>query len=231
MNADKLIKAAYYLSGVVSRDLDTVAGSQVADGLMWLNFILSENSSDGGLVPYYSHTNFDTVAGQEEYFVPGLVDLATLTFTLGDVRYSTAHRLRNRYFGSNRVNNLTSLPFTFTDERTIGGTNIFFYYIPDGVYNIQIDGLFQLPALALMDDLSTIFDQYYIQYLVYKLAQRICQFNSIVFAQDKLQVLENLERKIPKVHNTDMRCNVSTPFSGYPYMNYGQINIGRSFYP
>ena len=231
MNTDKLITTAYYLSGVSSRDLETVAGSQLADGLQWLNFILSENSSNGSLVPYYSHVEFDTVHGQEEYFVEGLVDLVTLTFTLDQVRYATAHRLRNRYFGSNRVEGLQSLPFTFTDERTLDGTNVYFYYIPDSVYRIKITGLFKIGPLAADDDLSLIFDDYYIQYLIYKLAYRIAQFNGVAFEPDKLQVLNQLEKKIPTVHNDDYRCNIRNPFGDKGDFNYGQINIGRGYYP
>ena len=79
MNTNELIVNAYYLSEIVSRELEEVSGSQLADGLRMLNGILAEKSAKGYQIPYYTETEFNTVIGQEEYFVQGLIDVSTVT--------------------------------------------------------------------------------------------------------------------------------------------------------
>ena len=42
---NQLISGAYYASGVVSREFETVSGAQIGDGLEWLNNIIRKRSS------------------------------------------------------------------------------------------------------------------------------------------------------------------------------------------
>jgi hypothetical protein len=87
MNTLGLISNAYYLSGILSRGFETISSEQTTDGLELLNDIIAEKSITTSLIPYYSHTTFDTVEGQSEYEVPGLMDIRELTFSIDNVRY------------------------------------------------------------------------------------------------------------------------------------------------
>ena len=71
---------------VVSRDFETVTGSQQADGLDMLNDLLNEKAAKGNMIPYYSHATFNCVIGQEKYNIPGLMEISALTFIEGTVR-------------------------------------------------------------------------------------------------------------------------------------------------
>ena len=125
-----LITRAFYLSQVVSRELEEVSGQQISDGLIWLNALLSLKSAHSRLIPYYTEYQFNAVIGQEVYFVPELVQPETLTFNIGPVRYSTQPVPRRAYQGSGRVDNITSLPFNWNFERTLGGANISLVFSP-----------------------------------------------------------------------------------------------------
>ncbi|NIV16246.1 MAG: hypothetical protein GWN62_34815, partial [Aliifodinibius sp.] len=79
MKASELVANAWYLSGIVARDLETVSGSQATDGLRLLNDLLSEKRITGRLIPYFTQTSFNAVVGQESYFVNDLIETEDVT--------------------------------------------------------------------------------------------------------------------------------------------------------
>ena len=88
----QLITRAFYLSQVVSRDLQVPNSSQITDGLYLLNAILDYKKSDLRLIPYFTFYEFDTVLNQELYFIPNLLLIDTITFNIGDVRYRDVYK-------------------------------------------------------------------------------------------------------------------------------------------
>lgn len=151
----QLIANAYYASGIVSREFETVGGTEQADALRWLNEIIAQKTVDDGMIPYESAYEFTANAGQEVYFIPNLIALDSLTFTLQTVRYSMAYTQRNEYFGSSRVNGINSLPFQWYVERKFKGANLYMYFSPDKDYPIQAHGTFRLASVSLGQDLTT----------------------------------------------------------------------------
>ncbi len=171
----QLITRAYYLSQVISRQLQIPDGEQITDGLYLLNEVFDTKSSDLHLIPYFSEYVFSTVQGQEEYFVPNLIYTDSATFNIGVVRYSMVDMSRKEYFSTPRVDNIETLPFSYRIERCLGGSNIFLYFLPDTDYVIKIWGKFSLTDVTLTTDLSLTFDGFYLAYLRYALAAKICQ--------------------------------------------------------
>ena len=51
------------------------------------------------------------------YFVPNLIQVDTLVFFLNSIRFSMDFNKRNNYFGSNRVQNIKTLPYQWYFER------------------------------------------------------------------------------------------------------------------
>ena len=94
----QLITRSFYLSQVVARDLQTPTGSQISDGLYLLNALLDIKGSDLHLIPYFQETMLTTVQGQEEYFVPNLFYVDSMTFNIGVVRYPMIEMTRKQYF-------------------------------------------------------------------------------------------------------------------------------------
>jgi hypothetical protein len=227
----QLLTRSFYLSQVVSRELETVSGDQLEDGLTWLNAILNLKSAFSRLIPYYKEYDFNAVIGQEMYFVPELVQPETLTFNIGPVRYSTMPTTRKAYFGTGRVDNITSLPFSWHFERTQGGSNIFLYFLPSEQYPIKIWGKFGFENVTLNQDLLLTYDEYYIDYLRYRLALRICSEYGIPMQPQAMDELRELEEAMTDVSPPDMTISKYSSLQGTTGVNWGDVNIGRGWRP
>lgn len=227
----ELITRAFYLSQVVSRELETVTGDQLNDALTWLNALLSLKSAYTRVIPYYQEFDFNAVVGQEKYFIPNLVTPETLTFNIGPVRYSTQSSNRKSYFGTGRVDNIQSLPFNWHFERLLGGSNIYLYFIPSDAFPIKIWGKFGFDNVTLNQDLLITYDEYYIDYLRYRLAQRICSEYGIPMQPQALQELAELEEAMTDVSPPDLTLTKFSNLQGTTGINWGDVNLGRGWRP
>lgn len=153
--ANQLISDAFYASGVVSREFETVDGVQSTDGLKWLNEIIEEKTVDLSLVPFETKYSFTSSIGQESYYIPGLSKINTIVFYKESVRYSLTYDKRNEYFGAPRVDDINSLPFVWYFERQFGGGNLYIYFTPDQAYPIEIHGIFRMEEVEAGDDLTS----------------------------------------------------------------------------
>jgi len=236
--ARTLITYAYYLSGVVSKKLQTVDGEQINKGLFLLNVLLSDKSTDKKLLPYYSEYDFTAVIGQETYFVPNLVDVETITFNMQTLRVATYGQTRRAYRGSTRIDGLNSLPLEWTFERCPGGGNISFYFIPNSAYPIKVWGKFSLTNVTLDQDLSvnltnqTGYDAWYLDYLRHELAAYICNDYNIPLQPQVAETLEALRNKDIDVSPPDLSMirrrlfrNRNTGWTWY------DVNITRGWRP
>ena len=145
----QLIANAYDISGIVSREFETVSGSQELIALQFLNERIADKTIQDGSIPYISQYNFTGVAGQERYYIRDLVEISTLTFFINSVRFSMVPVNRDMYFGSSRANNIQSLPYNFHMERELGGASIYMYFRPNTNYLFELWGSFRLSSVII----------------------------------------------------------------------------------
>lgn len=228
---NQLISGAYYAAGVVSREFETVSGAQIGDGLSWLNDILEEKTVDDGMIPYESTYTFNAVPGQEIYPIPDLIQIDTLVFYLNTVRFSMDYNKRNNYFGSNRVENIKTLPYQWYFERQKGGGNLYIYFSPDRAYPMELHGTFRLSEVALGQDLSLTLDRFYITYLRYALADRICAEYNYATPPGVTRQLGKYEGWIDKKSRLlDLRIDkISSLNDSKTTYSWAFINLGRGF--
>jgi hypothetical protein len=227
----QLITRSYYLSQVVSRELQTVSGDQITDGLYLLNALLDFKGSDLRLIPYFQRYNFSAVVGQEEYFIPNLLYVDTLTFNIGDVRYSMIEKTRSQYFGSPRVDNIEALPFTYRVERELGGSRIYLYFLPESTYTMKLSGKFGFTEVALQTDLSTAYDLYYIEYLRYALARYICAEYGATFPDASERQFQEIQKKLMDVSPADLSIRKKSFFGNQLGYDWQHINISPAWIP
>lgn len=225
----KLITDAYYASGIVSREFETINGSQLNDGFNFLNDVLADKAIEKDMIPYYLKYEFNAVAGQEMYFIPNLESIDTLVFFINNVRYQMQEIHRVGFFGTSRAD-VSSLPFTWHLERCFGGANLFLYFFPDTNYPMEAWGLFRLAEVTLNQDLSLTLDRFYLNYLKYALAERLCsEFNFVVPAgvdkQLKQYQLMIQSRSAP----LDLTMQKTSTLNGQATLNYGSINLGKGW--
>jgi hypothetical protein len=226
----QLINNAYYESGIVSRGFETVSGQQATDGLEFLNELLQDKTVDNCLIPYYLELDFAAVIGQEKYFIPNLIEIDTFVFFIDTIRYQTQNRGRREYFGTSRANNIQSLPGSWHMERCFGGANLYIYFIPNQNFPLTIWGQFRLQNVVINQDLSLTLDQFYITYLKYDLAMRLCtEYNYSVppgVAKQHAAYVDKISKKSGPLDLNIIKLSSLQKRGG---INYGQINLGHGW--
>jgi hypothetical protein len=216
---------------MVARGLQTVSGEQITDGLFLLNAILGFKGTDLRLIPYFTYYTFNTVAGQEEYTVANLLDVDTMTFNIGNVRYPMNDLTRSQYFATGRVDNINSLPFSFRVERQLGGSKIFLYFNPEAVYQVKLWGKFALTDVTLNTELTTLYDGFYIEYLRYALAEYICSEFGVTFPAESMKKYSEIQKKLMDVSPQDLSVKKRTYFNqGWGY-DWQTINLTTGYWP
>jgi hypothetical protein len=226
-----LITRAWYLSGIVARNLETVSGDQITDGLFLLNTLLDFKATDIRLIPYFTRYQGTFVIGQEMYFIPNLYEIETMTFNINQLRYPMTNMRRDVYFGAGRVDNINSLPFSYHLERTHGGSNLYVYFLPVETYPFNLIGKFALTDVTLMQDMSLVYDNFYIEYLRYALAQFFCNEYSIAFAPEKLQMLKMYEKKLMDVSPPDLSLRKVSFMNEGTTLNWAMVNVSGGYLP
>lgn len=229
----KLINRAFYLSGIVAREFETISGSMFSDGLDLLNSLLDVQSANTKLIPYYKRYELQLQAGVEEYFIPNLYDVESFTFNINQVRFASQKLKRNDYFATARVNGITALPFSWHWERETGGTRLFFYYLPDSNYLSQLIGKFGLTDVVPTTDLNDAYDNFYIEWLRYGLAQYICDDYDIEFSPQKVSHMSRIARTLMNLSPPDLTMTKTGMISNSRRLGltWAQANIGKGYSP
>ncbi len=229
--ARQLITRSWFLSGIVARRLQSVTGDQAVDGLFLLNALLDWKSIQIDLIPYWTYYEFPAVIGQEQYFIPNLFAVETLTFNIDVVRYPTDFTTRSSYFGTGRIDNIQSLPSNWYFNRSLGGGSIYMYFLPQGNYPIKIMGKFGLQDVTLDTDLLTVYDPSYLEYLRYALAQYMCSEYGILMNPESKGILMALQRTLMDVSPPDLSIRKTSILTAVSGINFGDVNIGHGWRP
>lgn len=230
--ARQLITDAYYVSGVLSRGLETPSGQDVSDGLKLLNDLLAIKTANKRLIPYFREYDLTAVVGQEIYFIPNLIDIESFTFNIGPVRYSSIGLSRKDYFSSGRVDNINALPFQWHTERTTGGMDLYIYFLPSDNFPLKIWGKFGFSSVPTLDtDLSTSFDQFYITYLKYGTAEYICAFNNVALQPQNEKILKEYEMMLVDISPKDLSMQKTSNLQKQPGFSWADVNLGRGYRP
>lgn len=226
-----LINRAYNLSRIVSRGLQTVTGDQQANGLFLLNALLDTKGTNTRLIPYFAEYDGTFIVNQELYFIPNLYGIETMTFNIGNVRYPMSKDARKEYFGSARVDNISSLPFSYHLERQQGGSNVYVYYLPVQAYPFKIWGKFGLTNVTLHQDLSLNYDNFYIEYLRFALGEYISEDSGMDFPPQSMARLKQIEKMLLDVSPPDLTISKISTLQDRYVLNYAQANIGQGWTP
>jgi len=226
----QLINFAYYESGIVSREFETVSGQQANDGLIFLNDLIADKTVENGLIPYYQEYDFAAVIGQEKYFIPDLITIDTFVFYIDSVRYQTENRGRREYFGTSRADNIQSLPGSWHMERCFNGANLYIYFKPNLNFPLTIWGQFRLNSVTINQDLSLTLDRFYINFLRYELAERLCAEYRYSTPPGVAKALANYTDQISKKSGPlDLNMIKLSSLQQRGGINYASVNLGHGW--
>lgn len=232
--ARQLIINAYHTSNIISTDYEAISGSYLQDGLFRLNSILDVLAINEDHIPYYRTYDFNTVIDQEEYFVPNMIAATTFTFRLdtnNQVRFATRRVSRDDYWGTDRVENIGPYPGIWQFERVKGGSNIYMFPVPKKVYPAQLLGKFSLQNVEINEDLTQTYDNFYIEYLMYLLAEKLCDYFSVVVPPSVNKNIAKLEQYTTDISPMDTSIDKLSYFRRYNNFDEEYGNINRRFGP
>ena len=220
-----LVANAYYISNIVSREFETVTAAQASDGLSTLNDLLADKTANNSMIPYTDRYTFNAVAGQEAYEIPGLIYADTFTFFINSVRYQTRNQQRQQFFGSFRAINWHA-------ERNLGGSTIYLYFLPDSAFPMEIWGQFALSEVTQFQDLSLTLDRFYLNYLKFELAVRLCkEYGYVVPVGVKEQLDEYYQWISASTNTVDLKMEKVSTLSGGTAINYAIVNLSGGWVP
>jgi hypothetical protein len=246
--AQQLITRSWYLSGIVARNLQEPTGDQITDGLAMLNSLLDFKQIDTALIPYWQYIQLNAVPGQEFYFLPFVAAVESMTFNLSVVRYPMEGVTRRNYYGSARVDNISTLPYSYNYNRALGGGNLALYFLPQQNYPLKMMVKIFLTDVTLDTDLTNIseivpytfinssnqgFDTSYIEYLRYALARYMCSEYGVMFNPESEKILRSMERMLMFESPPDLSMKKTTVLASGDQVgfNWGDVNLGRGWRP
>jgi hypothetical protein len=234
----ELVTRAWFLTGIVSRDIQEVSGSQFEDGMFALNSLLAIQTANMGLISYYDKINFTGIVAQEIYFFPNLIQLETLTFVIPTanipdqtVRFPMTRLSREEYWATPRANGVQSLPYIYETERVKGGMNVNIYFTPNEAYIFELWGKFSLLSTVPNQDLSTVFDPFYLEYLRYAVACYLCEEYNVIPPPSVNAKLKQYEQQIRNTSPIDFTQKIACPFNGGYAPNYAYANAASGYVP
>jgi hypothetical protein len=248
--AQQLITRSWYLSGIVSRNLQVPTGDQITDGLQMLNDLLNFKQIEIDLIPYYTYIELTLVPNQEYYFLPYVAAIETATFNLDTVRYPMNFVSRSNYYGGARVNNISTLPFSWNFIRGDNGGTFATYFLPQSNYTCNLMVKLFLTDVALETDLTNVspslqnaytfvetsnagYDTGYIEYLRYSLAKYMASEYGVSFNPESEKILQSYARKLMYIGPPDLRMKKGTMLASQEQgaLTWAQVNLGRGFTP
>lgn len=246
--AQELITRSWFLSGIVARNLQVPTGDQIYDGLQMLNDLLNFKQIETDLIPYWTYIELPLVAGQEFYFLPYVAAVELATFNIDVVRYPMDNTSRRIYYGSSRVDNISTLPFNWNYNRSLGGGNMALYFKPETAYPMKMMVKIFLVDVTLTMDLTNLtevvpytfvnssnqgLDTSYIEYLRYALAQYMCSEYGVLFNPESEKILTAMKRKLMYVSPPDLTVLKTSILCADQSggINWGDVNIGRGWRP
>lgn len=230
----KLITNAFYLSGVRSQGFQDLSDEDTSVGIDLLNEVLAELDINTRMIPYYKEYETPAIYGQEEYFIPYLVEPSTVTFNIGTVRWSIKLFERNQYHGGFRVDGIPGLPFTGSFEKSVGGCSLYLYFLPCSDYVLKIWGKFgfqELDVSQLTENLLDVYDLWFVRYLRYSLAREICNQYKSPVSQEIERVLGIIEASVNDMNKIDLTPRRVNLYNGcYAGNNYEKEAPATLFY-
>lgn len=226
-----LIQNAYNEAVIVALNYTPLTPDQLSIGLYAFNEVLGRILIDPALVPYWKRYDFELITNQETYEIPFLVDVETFVFYLNQVRYPISRTDFRQYWSSPKAITVQTLPYLYSQKRILGGTEVSVLPNPNQNYPATIFGSFGLAeATSLLENLSEVYDQYYITYLTALTAKMLCVHYGADMPQSlRAHILEYDQLIRKRSQPLDLTSNVFSAFSRGGDINYGQANIGDGY--
>ena len=208
MKVTELITRAYYASQVISPEFESITNQRTSDALFLLNMILGDSQVDVNFTPFEETRGVVVSAGSPNTFVSNLIQIRQMQF-LNDpdgetqsILYGCIEDTQMGFYGSTRPLYISTLPFHYYPYRQDDGMMIEFMYQPSQDTEFIITGKWGLKPLLISDNLDQ-FETYFINYLIFLLAESLCNYNTQAvpsYVAQQISKYERLLREMSPLH-------------------------------
>jgi hypothetical protein len=105
------------------------------------------------------------------------------------------------------------------------------YFFPNQTYPFTLVGKFGFTNVTKQTDLSTVYDEFYLDYLTFKLAQRICASYNVQFTAENEQELARYEQMLKDLSPLDFSMKKVSNLMKKVGYSYADANLGRGYEP
>ena len=96
---------------------------------------------------------------------------------------------------------------------------------------MKLSGKYALTDVTLNTDMSLVYDQFYLEWLRYSLAVKICEEWGASVPDATRAKYNEMTKKLMDVSPADLVMTKRGYFGGSPVLNWQQINIGKGWQP
>lgn len=211
-----VIVRALNLIGELSPD-EVPSGSQVTEGLYYLNDLFDFYSSAGIYIPFVKQLDFTMTAGKGDYSISNnypadingerIIELDYVTVQRDTSIFPVRIIKRANLFNNFYISNAQGLPGIVIFERSDQFSNLKFYPAPDFSYDCHIRAKFMLDHLELYDSLEEV-PPYYFRFLRYALAKELISvYPSANWTQQAQQEYDTMLSRLTAANDMDLTIN------------------------
>ena len=175
MQVRLLIQQAYRFAEILAEEGENADSIQLNRGLFLFNRLVRQVSITGQSIPLLTTEDFNLVQGQQNFLLPGWVDITKAQYLLGGVKLDIRLLSLNSFRDAARIQTVGSIPYIGYSKRTPTGIDLFLFFSPSTDYVMTIDGYKSLIEATLETDLADI-DLFMSDYLETQLARDLQDF-------------------------------------------------------
>lgn len=229
-----IIVRALNLIGELSPD-EIPSGSQVTEGLYYLNDLFDYLSSAGIYIPFVRQLTFTMTVGKSDYSFSNNFPADIFSERIVEVDYVTVQRdsssfpvrivkradLLNNFY----VTNAQGIPGIVIFERSDQFSNLKFQPAPDFNYECHVRAKFMLDHLELYDNLDEV-PPYYFRFLRYALAKELISvYPSSNWTPQAQQEYDTMFKRLTAANDVDLTINTDgalmNPYGVWSLRDFG----------
>jgi hypothetical protein len=231
--SNDLIVKAFYLINEYSPD-EQPSGSEIAEGLDYLNDILASLNISGINIPYVHSINFNMTPSKDTYTLGPdatndvvcnkILDLFDVYIVYQNVQYPLEVIDHDTVYQLARAINTTTRPTKVFLQDYETNCTLKFIYTPDLGYTCYVRGKFYLSSVGLAQNITSVPNTYF-RYLRYKLAKELGNvFETSTWNDAKESELSKMEDDIKALSNKNWALKQSRLMQKN-VMGFGKIYI------
>ncbi len=230
MSATLLVQDAYVLAEILAEEGETANAAQITIGLKYLNITIRKINISSDVISLITDEDFNLPADINVFTLTGYTKLLKVQYNLGGIRYDIKLLSLNDFKDRSRIVNNTGIPYIGYPKRTPTGIDLEIFFTPSVPYLMTVTGYKNITEVVSDTILSGI-EKFYEDYLLYKLAYRLCNYYQKPIPAGISNEVREYEQEFEKLKVYRIDRKLSILGRGSYNNSIAAYNIGRGYNP